>query len=628
MQADSNRVFTVGMLSAFLLIQALTGFALQPKNLDEIDENHYFTSSLDYLEIIGPERVVQADESVPLDLRWHDRNGNNFSVLLPLENWSAENGNFVINGDYVEWRPTLVGKWQISAQAEDVQATIEITVVNGTITMVWIDAEYEKITADDETYLYLQAEDSRGNRWPISAEWSVVEPEAAGSLVSDNSGTRFIGGPTGEWNIGAVHSRSEGDLNASLTIEVIPGSLVRIDLPTDGTTVSTDDAVDLAPILSDADGNTIEEMTLNWTINGEDFTQEIVMSGNIWQPETTGDFLIEAEILGRVARARMHVVQGAPHRVIIETDLMTSSVTESGSQFTVSTFAEDMEGNREPCQVNWELGNGHVEFEETTQTGVYHARGLGKGTWELMARNSTASGTLTLQVEVGEPVDLRIGPHSGSGEQGDTISMLIELVDYGGNQVPMNTNKLDVETNAGRLSYDGDSYWLLHLEEPGDSQKVVIQYEDWEAQTFVDVEPTGIDWLMGTSVGQMLLGGFGAAIVLIALLFFILRRNKNPQEHWDMEYEWEPSDLEDSETETIITSTSQQSQQIENHVKESTLIQPSISTVVEAQKTTSSSGVLQALSGTVQGQSGWYLSANGENQYWEVNAQGQWNRRN
>jgi hypothetical protein len=39
-----------------------------------------------------------------------------------------------------------------------------------------------------------------------------------------------------------------------------------------------------------------------------------------------------------------------------------------------------------------------------------------------------------------------------------------------------------------------------------------------------------------------------------------------------------------------------------------------------------SSGVLQAMEGTVQGQTGWYQTTQGESQYWQVDAAGQWSR--
>ena len=39
-----------------------------------------------------------------------------------------------------------------------------------------------------------------------------------------------------------------------------------------------------------------------------------------------------------------------------------------------------------------------------------------------------------------------------------------------------------------------------------------------------------------------------------------------------------------------------------------------------------SNGVLSAMEGTVQGQTGWYQTAQGEAQYWQVDESGQWSR--
>ena len=46
-------------------------------------------------------------------------------------------------------------------------------------------------------------------------------------------------------------------------------------------------------------------------------------------------------------------------------------------------------------------------------------------------------------------------------------------------------------------------------------------------------------------------------------------------------------------------------------------------TIVES---TSTNGVLAAMEGTVQGQTGWYQTAQGESQYWQVDETGQWSR--
>ena len=592
------------------------------------------------LEIINPNRLISADEALPLDLRWHDRVGNNVSVLLPLENWSAENGNFRVNGDFVEWLPSQAGTWRVSAHAEGVETWLDLTVITGEISRVWIDAEHDILTADEETPLILQAEDSRGNRWPISAEWGVQEPEVAASLVSNIDGVKFVGGLVGTWNVTATHSSPNGTFSTYLPIEVHPGRLARILLAGDGTTVSADESVNLNPELSDADGNIIEGVQLNWTVDGEDLTPQLRLSGGVWQPTTTGDHLIEADAAGRSARSRIYVNQGSPHLIEITLDIIGTSVTQSGDVFQLSTYAEDLDGNQALWPVEWDLPHNSLQIEETTEVGVYDARGLGEGVWDITARNGTATGNFTIQVLIGEPRSLRIGQHGGVGEQGKLYSLEVTLVDFGGNSVPIQTSQFSFETDIGTVRHDVGPFWLLELENPGDEQMVTVRYEGWTTITYIDVEPTGLDRLTSSLSGQMLLGGFILAALLICLLVFIVRRNSVAEPHWDDEYDiFEPTPEPSTESSTEVarpqgkTSLSRRSRRKLSHQRQQDRIR-AMEDATEAmageseskaiEQTVESSGVLQAMEGTVQGQTGWYLTAQGESQYWEIDAAGQW----
>ncbi len=592
------------------------------------------------LEIIDPNRVISADEALPLDLRWHDRVGNNVSVLLPLDNWSAENGNFRINGDFVEWLPSQAGTWRISAHAEGVETWLDLTVITGEISRVWIDAEHDILTADEETSLILQAEDSRGNRWPISAEWGVDETEVSASLVSNIDGVKFVGGLVGTWTVTATHSGPNGTFSTYLPIEVHPGRLARILLAGDGSSISADDSMDLAPELSDADGNIIEDVQLNWTIDGEDMTPQLRLSGGVWQPTTTGDHLIEVDAAGRSARSRIYVEQGMPHRIVISLSLISGSATYSGDVFQITTFAEDLDGNQAPTLVEWNTPHNSIEIEETTEIGVYDARGLGEGIWEIEAENGTARGNFTLQVNIGDARSLRIGQHGGSGEQDSTFSLEVHLVDYGGNPVPMQITKFEFETEIGPVRHDIGPYWLLDLQNPGDEQEITVRYEDWTAVTYVDVEPTGIDRLTSSVSGQMLLGGFVVAGLLIGLLLLIVRKNSVAEPHWDDEFEITSPEINTSVSPSIVESTNtlstshrsrrklshQRQQERIRAMKEATeeMVAKTEPTIVES--VSQSSGVLQAMDGTIQGQTGWYQTAHGEAQYWQVGADGQWSR--
>ena len=641
MQATPCRSVAVCIGMIFLLLLGPVGIDSEPQEFSDSTTLNATPKYLNYLEIIGPDRIVSADESVPLDLRWHDSNGSNVSVLVPLDNWTAESGNFRTNDGFVEWLPSLAGTWRISVFVEDVEAWIDLTVTPGQISHVWIDAEYDILTADGETSLILQAEDSRGNRWPISAEWSVEQTEAGSSLISDIDGVRFVGELSGTWTVSAVHTSPNGTFSTDIPIEVRPGRLARILLAGDGTTVSSDDSVDLAPQLSDADGNTITGVQLNWTVNGEDITPQLRLSGGIWQPVLTGDHIIEVDAAGRSARSRIYVTQGDPHRIQVNLDLPTGASALSGDVFQIATFSEDLAGNLAPWPVEWSLPMNSLDIEETTEIGVYDARGLGEGIWDIEVQNGTALGNFTIQVMIGEARTLRIGQHGGVGDQGDEFSLEVSLVDYGGNIVPTQISQFEFDTGVGTVRHDLGPYWYLELDHPGDNQKITVRYEQWSAETYVDVNPTGIDKLTNSQSGQMLLFGFGAAAILIAILLLIVRKNSEPELHWDDEFEFIGNsddiidDVGGGSVENTATPLSRRSRRRINHQRQQNRIramedatQTTEQNIVtpEPENFVQSTGVLQAMQGTIQGQTGWYQTAQGDSQYWQVGVDGQWSR--
>jgi hypothetical protein len=97
-------------------------------------------------------------------------------------------------------------------------------------------------------------------------------------------------------------------------------------------------------------------------------------------------------------------------------------------------------------------------------------------------------------------------------------------------------------------------FWLLELENPGDEQMVTVRYEEWIAVTYIDVEPTGLDRLTGSQSGQILLGGFILAALLIGLLMYIVRRNAVGEPHWDDEYDiFDPEVTSSRESSTKIS---------------------------------------------------------------------------
>ena len=121
---------------------------------------------------------------------------------------------------------------------------------------------------------------------------------------------------------------------------------------------------------------------------------------------------------------------------------------------------------------------------------------------------------------------------------------------------------------------------------------------------------------------------------------YIVRRNAVVEPHWDDEYDIFDSEVisrRESSTKIaqpqVKTSLSRRSRRKLSHQRQQGRIramEDATEAMAEdsdsngAEQVAESSGVLQAMQGTVQGQTGWYQTAQGESQYWQVDDTGQW----
>ena len=90
--------------------------------------------------------------------------------------------------------------------------------------------------------------------------------------------------------------------------DVEAGRLAFIQLPESGTEVAADSFLDFNPIFTDAYGNSIDYVAVNWTISGVDRTLEIRMADGKWYPTQTGEHEVRANADGVFASVRINVV--------------------------------------------------------------------------------------------------------------------------------------------------------------------------------------------------------------------------------------------------------------------------------------------------------------------------------
>ena len=172
----------------------------------------------------------------------------------------------------------------------DVPASATVEVVHGSAATTRLIPSQPIASAGTQIALVHEAVDSFGNVWQTDANITQTDGVFASvdifaSYVSMMPKQVELLGFTANY-----FDASTGILHQSQWVdEVVPGRLAFIELPESGTEVAADSYLDFDPQFTDAYGNTIAFVAVNWTISGQDRTLEIRMADGKWYPTETGE---------------------------------------------------------------------------------------------------------------------------------------------------------------------------------------------------------------------------------------------------------------------------------------------------------------------------------------------------
>jgi hypothetical protein len=505
------------------------------------------------IELVPPNGSVPADQPVPLQLLWIDVQGNHVPVRIPLSNWTAEDGNFRMTSTGVEWLPRRVGNWTIGVHVEDHWENISIDVVHGNASRLLIVSDGDTVSADDILDLLLQAEDVRGNRWTVSGNWSMMEPEAAPWLSEVENGARFDASMVGAWTVSAEHAGAEGTVTAFLFVEVFAGALARIELQGHGERISADESFDFQQRFFDMDGNLLTGVQLNWTFthndNSYDRTNDLRSSGGVWYPQLAGHHDVLVEAGGVFYQIGIDVDPGMPHTIrSLQSD---GYVITSGESVELVINATDLDGNDFGTDVQWMLPRDSIELENGSRSGHYLARGLVAGEHTLAFTTGFANGELRIIVKPGSPHDIEIELSRDNAQTGDVLDVEVRVLDYGGNLLEVDPEQVEVTTSTGKIAHDTGTHWRLLLDNPGVQQRIRANYSGVEREVFLDVDADPLYAFGASGLATTLWGAVAGAILLFLLLIGLMRsRARKETASLDMLYE---EDVDPKEAAPVAT---------------------------------------------------------------------------
>ena len=586
-------------------------------------------ASIVEIQITPEAETYISGEVYRLDAVRTDSQGYSSPVPIPIGNWTVGNGILSQIGNEVHWTPGQAGTFILHVVDSDVPASMNVDVVHGSADATRLVASLSSVTAGTQFALVHEAIDSFGNVWQVDANISQTEGTFAStdifsSYVSVMPKERETIGFTADY----IDPISGATFQSTWSKDVEAGRLAFIQLPESGTEVAADSFLDFNPIFTDAYGNSIDYVAVNWTISGTDRTLEIRMADGKWYPTQTGEHEVRANADGVFASVRINVVPG------IGTSLLTDSddglTIQAGVPFDLFVELVDVHGNTAPAENVELMGGDFVALDASSSgRGFWQLTGLTSGTYELELSEGEAEHSIPLTIVPGQAVRVITGMSNETRSQGEVTLITVWAEDSQGNRVEVNPEQTSLSCTSGKATHVKSDTWEIELEEAGSDRSCTVTWNGLISQQFYDVESVLLGGTLGSTNTAVSL-----IIALLLLIFVVLvvliRRGNAKDEKWDEEEFYEVSEYD----EELLVGDSNDSVEMDvdteevSETVESSNSQPALEDALRQELATKAGqvGVMQAAPGTQQGETGWYVDASTELQYWNVGLDGSWTR--
>ncbi len=584
-------------------------------------------ASIVEIQITPEAETFVSGEVYRLDAVRTDSQGYSSPVPIPIGNWTVGNGILSQVGDEVHWTPGQAGQFTLHVVDSDVPASMNVDVMHGLADATRLVPSQSSVSAGTQFALVHEAIDSFGNVWQVDANISQTE----GSYASVDIFPSYVSVMPKEmetigFEADYIDPNSGATFQSSWANDVEPGRLAFIELPESGTEVAADSFLDFDPQFTDAYGNSIAHVAVNWTISGVDRTLEIRMADGTWYPTQVGEHEVRANADGVFASVRINVIPGTGISLLTDNDDGLS--IQAGVPFDLYVELVDVHGNTAPAE-NVELMRGEFVALEASSSGrgFWQLTGLTSGTYELELSEGEAEHSIPLTIVPGQAVRVITGMSNETRSQGEVTLITVWAEDSQGNRVEVNPDQTSLSCTSGKASHVKSDTWEIELEEAGSDRSCTVTWNGLISQQFYDVESV----LLGGTLGSTNMA-VSIIIALLLLIFVVLvvliRRGNTRGEEWDEEEFYEVSEEDE---ERIV---GEPNDPVELDAPDTTIAvessnpEPTLNDALRQELATKAGqvGVMQAAPGTQQGETGWYVDASTELQYWNVGPDGSWTR--
>ena len=586
-------------------------------------------ASIVEIQIVPEAETYVSGEIYRLDAIRTDSQGYSSPVPISIGNWTVGNGILSQVGNEVHWTPGQAGQFTLHVVDSDVPASMNVDVMHGSADATRLIASQSSVTAGTQFALVHEAIDSFGNVWQVDANISQTEGTFAGvDIFSSYVSVMPKEMETIAFTVDYIDPMSGATFQSTWSEDVEAGRLAFIQLPESGTEVAADSFLDFNPIFTDAYGNSIDFVAVNWTISGADRTLEIRMADGRWYPTQTGEHEVRANADGVFASVRINVVPGTGTSLLTDSD--DGLTIQAGVPFDLFVEVVDVHGNTAPAE-NVELMSGAFVALEASSSGrgFWQLTGLTSGTYELELAEGEAEHSIPLTIVPGQAVRVITGMSNETRSQGEVTLITVWAEDSQGNRVEVNPDQTSLSCTSGKATHVKSDTWEIELEEAGSDRSCTVTWNGLISQQFYDVESVLLGGTLGSTNTAV-----SIIIALLLLIFVVLvvliRRGNAKEEEWDEEEFYEVS--EEDEERLVGDSIDSVEMDVDaeegTEAVESSNSQPALDDALRQELATKAGqvGVMQAAPGTQQGETGWYVDASTELQYWNVGPDGSWTR--
>lgn len=568
-----------------------------------------------------PEQFL-AGESYELVFERRDANGYIGFVSPLIESISASSGGLSVDDDMrVFWNPSSTGPAVLSGMDGNSSSSLNVVVDHGNAIDIRFKLNPSSPSAGDQVVVELLAEDVKGNRWVVEGNITMTMGDSTSVSLFD-AYTLVMATSVESWRFdGSWFDNTTGAMFVSdIAFDVTPGRLAFITLEGEGSQVPADGELDLNPMFFDAYGNQLEDVMLNWSIDGQDITLDMLLNDGMWVATSVGGHEIRVNADGVFATVRFTVVAGQAHA--LQTDAEEGLFVRAGAPQDVFIQLVDINGNvAESTAVSTSL-NASIGELDVSPTGLGYWQFTGKqvGVYELILNEEGAVHTVPLIIEPGDPVRIQASMSREGISEGDVVLMNAFATDVFGNTLSIPNENTSVSCTAGDVRFVTNGTWEVDISNGGTDRSCTIRWNGLLAQTFFDVEEVLLGGAVGSTNTAMAMAALLLGLLLAVLVVLSRKAGEVEQDAW-MEDVFDEDEYEDEDDEDTVGG---------GGVEDDTPIYERHGLTLESMKELAQEaakvGVMQATPSTTQGQTGWYVDVSEELQYWEVTPSGEWIR--